>query len=704
MDSLTAVLVSLRRGVRRALPAAVLLVLGGLVAVHAARPVEPSWFAGFIVAVLALVAVRAHGRAALVDPARLRAREIELGGLVAVAAYAAVVHVDGGVDGPTYPLVFLAIGVTSAFARPAVCLLVVLGMMAFEVALRFVFGGVVLPRAMLVHLGFALAFGLLHALSLRVEVARLRKASHRQLDAERQRIRDEARSYRLLRAPRAAGGGEDDEVRLYTSGVEEIKTSVLLSLRLLREGLGLYTVILLWLEDGGDRLRISELVSEDGDLEEGPFSTRDGILGAVVTKAAPVCVADLKPGYLLPYYREVGRVRSVCAVPVLEHGALRGVLVADRGRPDAFAEHEVALVEQAARFSARAIENERVFVQLERTKVEQGKLYRAVERLAAATTEDEVVGAGVESASEIAAVDFAAFTAWDPGTARHHIGAVVGELADKLTGKSFVGNTGLCSMALANRHPLPWRGDYDPSQQIVFARGLEPPRLPSLLVLPLVVHDQPLGTLVLGSREKGAFHEGVRGLLEVLGSHLAVSLSNARMVRRLEEQATTDGLTGLLNKRALLACADRKLAEARRFGRQLSVLVADIDHFKRVNDTWGHDVGDLVIKGLAAIHDRNKRNTDAVARFGGEEFVTLCDETDSQGALLLAERIRTELARTPFRAGGESIHCTCSIGIATYPEAGASWAELFKAADAALYASKRAGRDRVTVWQPRHAA
>jgi diguanylate cyclase (GGDEF)-like protein len=172
------------------------------------------------------------------------------------------------------------------------------------------------------------------------------------------------------------------------------------------------------------------------------------------------------------------------------------------------------------------------------------------------------------------------------------------------------------------------------------------------------------------------------------------------MVRQLEEKATTDGLTGLLNKRAMLECADEKLRAAGRFGRALSVLIADIDHFKKVNDTYGHDVGDVVIKELGAIHTRVKRTTDAVARFGGEEFVTICEETDAEGAFLLAERIRTELEKTVFHAGGEELRCTCSIGVATFPLAGESWEELFKAADEALYTSKRGGRNRCTVFGP----
>jgi diguanylate cyclase (GGDEF)-like protein len=210
-----------------------------------------------------------------------------------------------------------------------------------------------------------------------------------------------------------------------------------------------------------------------------------------------------------------------------------------------------------------------------------------------------------------------------------------------------------------------------------------------------------MGTIVLGARRRHAFGESVRSTLEVLASHLAVSLANARMVKKLEELATTDGLTGLLNKRAMFDAADQKIAAAARFGRPLSVLVTDIDFFKRVNDTYGHDVGDHVIKGLGEILKRQKRNTDVVARFGGEEFVALCEQTDEKGALLLAERIREELKRTVFESAGGPLSVTCSIGVATFPDGGRDWDGLFKAADEALYASKRNGRDRVTQYKDR---
>jgi len=187
----------------------------------------------------------------------------------------------------------------------------------------------------------------------------------------------------------------------------------------------------------------------------------------------------------------------------------------------------------------------------------------------------------------------------------------------------------------------------------------------------------------------------------VLASHVAVSLANARMLKRLEELATTDGLTGLYNKRMLIDAADHKLRAASRFRKPLSVLVADLDHFKQVNDTHGHDVGDNVIRGFAEVLKRTKRDTDLVGRFGGEEFVLVCEETDERGAALLAERIRAELETTKFHTENGPLKVSCSLGAATFPTAGRGWDALFRSADEALYASKRGGRNRVTSWSPK---
>ncbi len=652
----------------------------------------------------AMVAIRVSARARAIDGTFRR--DLEVGMLFVVLVYAIVTRGDGKLDGALYPLVYVCVGLVSAFARPSAAVGSIVFALCLDAALRlwgvrhgsltrFVYAG-----------GFMAIFASLNALVLRGELSRVRRALEARVKVEVDKLRDDARSYRLHTPAnsRVAVRPNEDE-RLARSGVEEIHQSVLFALRLLRQAMDLHTAVLLWQNDAGTHLRVSEVSSADPNVVEGPFVVGDGIFGAVTTQRSTVSLHKLKPSYKLPYYAGPCPVQSVLVVPVFDHDKLRGVLVIDRKSPEAFGAREEALAAEACRYALRAVQNERVFVQLERAKVEQGKLYRAVEQLNAANTESEVVDAGLRSAREIASVDFAAVTLFDETHKTHEIRAVSGAEEPGLVGESFRTNSGLVSMALETKHALPLRGEYDEKRQVVFTRNVMPPNMPSMIVLPMLVHDKPLGTLVLGSRRQRAFGDAARSMLDVLSSHVAVSLANARMMRRLEELATLDGLTNLLNKRAMLEVAEQKIKATKRFNRKLSVLIVDIDHFKKVNDTFGHDAGDVVIKGLGDILRKQRRSTDAIARFGGEEFVVICEETDVGGAELLAERVRIELGKTTFHtpkvgADGQPmpIRVTCSIGVATFPESGDTWEELFKASDEALYVSKRAGRNRTTVY------
>ena len=169
-----------------------------------------------------------------------------------------------------------------------------------------------------------------------------------------------------------------------------------------------------------------------------------------------------------------------------------------------------------------------------------------------------------------------------------------------------------------------------------------------------------------GSRRAKAFGDGVRGTLEVLASHMAVSLANARMVKRLEELATLDGLTGLLNKRAMLEMADQKILAAKRFHRKLSVLVTDIDHFKKINDTYGHVAGDSVLRQLALVVKPRLRGQDCLARVGGEEFAVLLPEVDNPGARVAADKVRAIVEAARFLVDNKEFGCTVSVGLITF--------------------------------------
>jgi len=689
MDPLVVASIHLQEVSRRLAGTLVSLGLAVYLVVWATDP-PPAWLTAGMLLVLG---GNLAWQGVLLARRRTGDADIALFTSLTVATYALVLELPQGLDGAYYPLVYVTMMVAAAYCRPLAAGAVVVLAAALEAGLRAVALGQTDFWSLCPRLAFLGCFTVMNAVLFRAEIERVRRLSRELFQAELGKLRGAARAYRLL-----GNGEERADDRALQSAVAEVEVAARYALRLLKSSLALQGACVLQLE--GQTLSVFE-VEADVPLARDAFSASEGLFAAVVGRRQPITIVGSRARHHAVTYDGAVRVGALCALPIKEGEHVRGVLLVDRADEQAFTEAEVVKLGQAAEFLLRAVENERVFSALSRVHREQAKLYRAVQALAGASTEAEVIEATVESAREVAAFDFAAVTLFHRKDGTHEIVAVSGEGASGLVERTFRHNAGLVSMVVANRHALPYRGEYDPARQTVFAVGLAPPKFPSLLVLPLGVADRVLGTLVLGSSQTGAFSESVRPALEVLSSHMAISLSNARMVKRLEEQATTDGMTGLLNKRTLIAEAEKRLAAAARFKKVLSILVTDIDHFKKVNDTYGHDVGDVVIKGMGEVLKRIKRDTDIVGRFGGEEFVIVCEHTDEAGARNLAERIRRELESTTFQTELGPLSVTASIGVATFPVAGNDYAQLFKATDEALYVAKRSGRNQVVAWSPR---
>ncbi len=165
--------------------------------------------------------------------------------------------------------------------------------------------------------------------------------------------------------------------------------------------------------------------------------------------------------------------------------------------------------------------------------------------------------------------------------------------------------------------------------------------------------------------------------------------------KKLEQLATTDDLTGLWNRRYFMNAAARELERARRYGQYFSILTLDIDHFKRTNDTCGHAAGDAVLQHLAGMLKASLRQTDIVGRIGGEEFSMLLPNTLLDDAVLLAERLRSTIEKTPANYGDKALFFTVSIGVTVYREGVGSVDELLLIADKALYEAKDGGRNGV---------
>jgi diguanylate cyclase (GGDEF)-like protein len=221
----------------------------------------------------------------------------------------------------------------------------------------------------------------------------------------------------------------------------------------------------------------------------------------------------------------------------------------------------------------------------------------------------------------------------------------------------------------------------------------------SFLAVPLKAQKRVSGALLL-TRPGESFTARELRLLRIYCNQAAVVLENAIVHERVENLAATDGLTGLFNRRYFDSAFARELARCDRSSSSLALLLADIDHFKSFNDTYGHAMGDLVLKKVAGILLGALRKADVLARFGGEEFVILLPNVTARGALESAERLRESVASAEIHPGGPRKRVTVSIGAALFPTDASDSQSLLKAADDALYEAKHLGRNRVVAKRP----
>jgi diguanylate cyclase (GGDEF)-like protein len=222
----------------------------------------------------------------------------------------------------------------------------------------------------------------------------------------------------------------------------------------------------------------------------------------------------------------------------------------------------------------------------------------------------------------------------------------------------------------------------------------------SLAALPLRTASGTIGVLAVWSSRAQALNPEPLDLLHMMGPYAAIHLQHAMQYGSIKESAARDPLTLLRNRRSFDEIFSAETARFERYGRPLSLLMLDLDHFKSVNDRFGHEAGDEVLRRAAGIAESCVRDVDTVARFGGEEFVVLMPETPLKSALEAGERIRAAIEGASVSWRGSPIPLTVSIGVASAPETATTPAELISSADAALYEAKRQGRNRVLAGGP----
>jgi diguanylate cyclase (GGDEF)-like protein len=263
-----------------------------------------------------------------------------------------------------------------------------------------------------------------------------------------------------------------------------------------------------------------------------------------------------------------------------------------------------------------------------------------------------------------------------------------------LIGETFpVAGSRLCNMAVQRKRPLigavtnpgdillPLRPDID---------------VHTFMGVPVVFRDHVTGLIALYNTGTRTFTEEDAQVAELFASQVAIALDNSRRVELMERQAVTDELTGLYNRRAFALMGEKEVGRARRYQRPLALILFDIDHFKTVNDSHGHLIGDHVLRVLTERVTKTTRATDIVCRYGGEEFIVLMPEAGREEAVAMAERLREEISRMTVVTAGGTLSLTISLGVAGLgPNGDEDLDSLISRADRAMYQAKAAGRNTV---------
>jgi diguanylate cyclase (GGDEF)-like protein len=224
----------------------------------------------------------------------------------------------------------------------------------------------------------------------------------------------------------------------------------------------------------------------------------------------------------------------------------------------------------------------------------------------------------------------------------------------------------------------------------------------SIVCVPVKSRDKILGVVELvNNLEDGDFSEADLKILSTIADYAAIAIENAHYVHKIRELVITDDLTGLFNARHLHELLEYEVERARRYGTDLSLVFIDLDHFKNVNDTYGHLVGSRLLAEVGHVIHHHIRKVDMAARYGGDEFVIVLPNTSKAGALTVISKLRQKIRAQDFLAGeGCRIHVTASFGIASFPDDAQNKHDLIRLADRAMYDVKETTRDAIKAYGP----
>jgi len=440
----------------------------------------------------------------------------------------------------------------------------------------------------------------------------------------------------------------------------------------------------------GDEIRF-ELEVEDGRiLPKRSRKLENAFTEYVIRTGQPLLIrSDLEKtrARLGITYKPERPARCLCAAPILLGNKPSGVMVAmSKEREFLFEQRDLDVLVTAAGQVSVAVENARLFAG-EQHRSRQLAFLNNISRTAISSDDpvhllSQIVGEIQKNFS----FDHIGIGLLDYGTKEIEIKAEAGTTAHAMGKRAALGAGILGRVARTGERALVQNGV--PGQM-----GALLPESRSVLCIPITYGESLLGALNIESRDESAFLPQDVLILNTLADLLATALHNAFVFQKLQQQSITDGLTGIKTRRFFWEALSAEWKRASRSGRPFSVVLIDLDKFKEVNDTMGHFEGDLVLARVGRLLEQKSRQSNVVARYGGDEFIILMPDTDADQAQVLAERLRQWITSDPML---NEHHITGSFGVASFPTHGFSVEDVIRVADAGMYVSKRSGGNRVS--------
>ena len=466
---------------------------------------------------------------------------------------------------------------------------------------------------------------------------------------------------------------------------------------LCRRALLARSAVIMSLDMDGRQLSVDALASIEDDIDiDANLDVENSIFRFAIADRQPVFIDKLSASSLPGYYRRRVRIKSIAMAPIFRADHVIGVVAVDSDEPEHFGQLEMEFLQLVAEQVVENFDMVRMIRNTQYEREQSAAFYEVANEVSSALKIEQVLRVILTASSAVVHYDAAALTLVSEDDPESSVIQDVFNLDEgKYKGQSFKHSEGLIGWVTQIKTYLS-QPDFSAVQRPIFSAKISVKGIESLLCLPLVMKDQAIGALSFFWASPNAFSDSDRKVLEVLTLQAAVSLENARIYEKMEKMAITDGLTGLHNHRYFQEWLVSEIVRTERMPIKLSMILLDIDYFKKINDTYGHPVGDLVLKHLSNILRSSIRHVDLAARYGGEEFALVLLESDKKGAMKFAERLRKEIQNTKIKYPDGHLSITVSLGISTFPDMAFDKQSLIDQADTALYHSKRNGRNRAT--------